>query len=508
MAQSREILNDLNKDLAELKQSYSVLKSYSERDNANQDKSNKLLENVERRLINLIDKAKENKCERWLVENQEPLEEYQAFVSITKNENTTSKKEGSSTPSKKSNELNAYINELINKPLNKESSIQLADMIHKHGINLALKLYLHLQTSKKKSQSIAEKIKQLDEDMPTYLTKKKPLSDRTIKDLLSAFPKKDSLETLADLIVSHQSQTSIAIYQYILKKNPDSALMEKLGDIYYDEENYVEALEIYHQANKLKPFNQFEEKKNKAAKKCEPLQREACKAGRIEDVKKLMALGVRSDQLIIEAVKSADIKILHFVIEQNFPVDAVDSNKWNAAHWAAYNNYLTMIQSLYSSHPAIFNAMTGKGLMNGGESVLTVAARYNANNVANFLIAKKCHLNDRDQSGWTALRWAYYNKNEDLFKALLAGHVDTNVPSNAGSTALHVACRDNRVDAVRDLINAGADYNLKDEKGQTALDIASYNAKDGVFFSGSPKAREIVEIIRHAAQTKRPAFVL
>jgi ankyrin repeat protein len=93
-------------------------------------------------------------------------------------------------------------------------------------------------------------------------------------------------------------------------------------------------------------------------------------------------------------------------------------------------------------------------------------------------------------AGRNALFRVVDGKRMDLFKALIANHIDVNVQDRHGDSPLMMAAWDGRDEMVEELLQAGALPNLKDDFGKTAL----WFAQSDIFSSN----QAIVDMLKKA----------
>jgi ankyrin repeat protein len=127
----------------------------------------------------------------------------------------------------------------------------------------------------------------------------------------------------------------------------------------------------------------------------------------------------------------------------------------------------------------------GSGLMSSHQPTtqLTVAAERGDAAQVRKLIAAGADLNERDQTGYTALVWAARNGSTDVAKVLIEARADMNARDCAtnGWTPLIHAIHKNNNEMARLLIDRGADVNARAgkctensiEQGATALHHAA-----------------------------------
>ncbi len=103
------------------------------------------------------------------------------------------------------------------------------------------------------------------------------------------------------------------------------------------------------------------------------------------------------------------------------------------------------------------------------------AASYNRKEVVELLSdTKGFDIDVQDGAGWTALMMAASLKDGDsLVGLLLARGADVNEKTNSGTTALHFAVSKSNLDIARKLIAHGASTRIKDKRSQLALHRAA-----------------------------------
>ena len=231
----------------------------------------------------------------------------------------------------------------------------------------------------------------------------------------------------------------------------------------------------------------FDEAKTICLEKTQSALYIACKVNDLEKVNALLTIKelIPSPSLIIAAAQSKSLNMVEFickVLEGN--VSYSDAYKWNAAHYAASTNSLDIIRFFHEQYPDLLQEYTGVGMYAGDESIVLVAARYNAPTVLQFLCANKYELDHVDVKGWTALNRAYSNSNLPLFTLLLEGGANPNSYYNATTkdNLIHKACYDNKFDYAKVLLATNkVELDHVDAKGWTALNAAYYNANLPLF---------------------------
>ncbi|HYZ84792.1 MAG TPA: ankyrin repeat domain-containing protein, partial [Bryobacteraceae bacterium] len=97
--------------------------------------------------------------------------------------------------------------------------------------------------------------------------------------------------------------------------------------------------------------------------------------------------------------------------------------------------------------------------MNGGESVLMLAARSGNVEAVKVLLARGANLNSRERLGQTALMWAAAEGHTAVVRALIDAGADVDATLESGFKAFFFAVREGHLDTVRAFLAAGADVN-------------------------------------------------
>lgn len=109
------------------------------------------------------------------------------------------------------------------------------------------------------------------------------------------------------------------------------------------------------------------------------------------------------------------------------------------------------------------------------QTALHYAASYNSVGVFKLLLDAHCDLDLQDKDGRTAIQLAVSSSRVGMVKKLLDAHCDSDRKDDRGETALHYAARNGSVEMVRLLLDAHCDLKLKDYDGRTALHTAVYS---------------------------------
>ena len=95
-------------------------------------------------------------------------------------------------------------------------------------------------------------------------------------------------------------------------------------------------------------------------------------------------------------------------------------------------------------------------------------------------LKRRIDLNQRDDSGKTALIWAVQRRHEVMVRLLLEKGADVKARDKKGQTALREAALNGHVAVVRLLLERRANIEAKDKDGRTALIVAALNGHEAV----------------------------
>lgn len=76
------------------------------------------------------------------------------------------------------------------------------------------------------------------------------------------------------------------------------------------------------------------------------------------------------------------------------------------------------------------------------------------------------------ETGWTAIHFACFNKNEEMIELLLENEANINSRTNFQITPLMICCEQGCLALVKKIVGSGACLNLQDAAGNTALHYA------------------------------------
>lgn len=179
---------------------------------------------------------------------------------------------------------------------------------------------------------------------------------------------------------------------------------------------------------------------------------EAAQRGDLEDMKRILALGVD-----VNAPDGDGIKI----------------RRWSAitANLAAETGARAVSQ-LWTSKRAEVGAMASTG-----DRPLHRAAYGDQPESVAFLVENGAQVDARNEHGWTALHWAALCGNTRVAKALLAAGADPSARDQDDTTPLHMAAEAGHLDVAKALVLFNAEVNASDKHGITPLHWATLDGQ-------------------------------
>lgn len=197
---------------------------------------------------------------------------------------------------------------------------------------------------------------------------------------------------------------------------------------------------------------------------------------------------------LLQAAEFGHKEIVELLLAKKADVNAKSVSGWTALHCAAYSGGRD-VAVLLLAHGADVNATNSDGL-----TPLDKAVEGNNTDTIELLIANHAEANIQDAAGagdlkkvkallkdnpdlvfskihcgWTALRFAAMNGQNEVAEFLLAKKADLNVKDCGGQTPLHMAVQGGYKDMVELLLANGADVNAKDNNGRTPLHLANHH---------------------------------
>ncbi len=186
------------------------------------------------------------------------------------------------------------------------------------------------------------------------------------------------------------------------------------------------------------------------------------KHGAIENV------SYTSNQQIIDAVCSKNIKLLKNLINSGANVEAKNKDKYTALMCAANLGYTEIVKELINSGA---NINEKEDTINY-ENVTALFCAINSGQIetAKELINSGPNINAIEDNDRNPLIVAVRKEYLEIIKELIKSN--TNIQNNDKDTALIAAVMVSHLDIVKELIKIGANPNTKNRHQRTALDIA------------------------------------
>ena len=214
--------------------------------------------------------------------------------------------------------------------------------------------------------------------------------------------------------------------------------------------------------------------------------------------------------LILAAINKHD-NVVHALSDYNCEVLAKDKDAYTALlHLSCERGYVGIVMTLLTEHKANVNARTHSGdtpiilasrkkhepivrallsdsgcLVDAkgqdGYTALHCSCRDGHVDIVRTLVKHKANVNARTDSGDTLLTLATKYNLDNVVHALLSdSQCLVDAKGQDGYTALHYSCRDGHVDIVRTLVKHKANVNTKTDSGDTPLTLAAMNKHDNV----------------------------
>ena len=181
----------------------------------------------------------------------------------------------------------------------------------------------------------------------------------------------------------------------------------------------------------------------------------AVRAGRLEDVKRLLAAGTPADARdalgstpLLDAAWSGDIEIAKCLLDHGADVNAHHRESGSTPlQYAVLTGRTEMTKLLLSAHASV------SGEYRDGQSLLHVAAVRGYAPIIDLLVQAGANVQALDANGNTPLDSAVLHDQPFAFAALLRAHADvTYVHPLDGRGALHEACMRGYVDMLQPLM--------------------------------------------------------
>lgn len=156
------------------------------------------------------------------------------------------------------------------------------------------------------------------------------------------------------------------------------------------------------------------------------------------------------------------------------------THQWAFANIQAAHTSLTARQAYIAAE-----IPEHKVLQDAGASPLMIAAWAGDDAKIKSLVDDGAVLDEQDDFGWTAIRYAVRNSKPAAAQTLVDLGADVNLASKTGRTPLMSSAGNGLVDMVDGLLKSGADVTLKDNNGMTALEHARF---------GMPQLKEMLQV--------------
>ena len=170
------------------------------------------------------------------------------------------------------------------------------------------------------------------------------------------------------------------------------------------------------------------------------------------------------------------LEICKLYLNRGAEVDAIGGElKSTPLHWAVRQGHLQMVL-LLMQNGADPNVKDGEGC-----SGLHLAAQFGHTSIVAYLVAKRCHINDIDANGMTALMWSCFRSVNGLDPTrllLTLGASHSMRDKLHGNTPLHWALLSKNLHAVSLLVTKfNADLESVNLQGHSCLDLYKNHVK-------------------------------
>jgi len=220
----------------------------------------------------------------------------------------------------------------------------------------------------------------------------------------------------------------------------------------------------------------------------------AAQNGDVEKVKELIASGVDVDSL----VDGVHTPLMFAVYYGHYEVAKILIDKGADVNAAHSTNHTVLYHALEASqlHAELIQLLVDAGVnMDYWPLMWAIQYQYRNSEVAELmaiLIEAGADVNERGQTGLTALTYAAGSGRDQLVDILLRAGADINATvESSGRTVLACAVAGEHTETVRLLIKAGVDLETIDKSGNTPLMIAK-----------SKRYEEIVNLLTDAGATR------
>jgi ankyrin repeat protein len=181
------------------------------------------------------------------------------------------------------------------------------------------------------------------------------------------------------------------------------------------------------------------------------------------------------DSLLLEAVKSQNIKLVQFIIDNHANLAVKDEGGNSLLQIAISDRYINMdlVKYLLQLPQKKVNFLEVKNVY--GYDPLHISILNDNLDLVRLFVDAGANLEAKDDSGFTALHMATWYRRTEIMKYLVEQDADLEAKDDSGFTALHMATWCRHTEIMKYLVEQGADLEAKDSEGYTALDIALLN---------------------------------
>ncbi|MEO0314832.1 MAG: hypothetical protein RI928_1288 [Pseudomonadota bacterium] len=173
----------------------------------------------------------------------------------------------------------------------------------------------------------------------------------------------------------------------------------------------------------------------------------------------------KGDSLLHKALKSEDLEVINFCIDQKLNTNAENNKGDRPLHYALTGGMVDEVKSLINggANPSLFFVENGEAF-----NFLHYAVAYADNEcIAAVLESPLLEINALGSSrNFTALHFAAFMNKSEAITLLAAKGADLNIMSGEGSTPLQLANKAGNVEAAKALIEAGASLSLAANDGE------------------------------------------
>lgn len=173
------------------------------------------------------------------------------------------------------------------------------------------------------------------------------------------------------------------------------------------------------------------------------------------------------DTRLLRAIQRQDSAAVIVALKDGAHLEKPDDDGWTPLlHASAHGTAQTV--------NALLAAGADKAAVTRREKqpAITLAARWNHDDVVAALISGGANLRQRDSIGWTALMWASLQGRTKVAGMLIDGGADPQNRDSDGNTPLILAARRGHEDTVRLLLEQGARPEAQNAEGETAASLA------------------------------------